>query len=153
MRFVAEVDGGAGGSEDGASSGVDQGQGGAGTGPQEEVAISEGTAGEMAALPGGPAGGARRFVDDVKKRQIQRQLALLLHAHRCRQPECLVNFCRDMKAVLVHAIACVRGKDCPTKHCSSSRQILTHYKICRDHACRICSIFPRSIPVPETENT
>ncbi|XP_043948883.1 histone acetyltransferase p300 [Drosophila biarmipes] len=151
MRFVAEVGGAAGGAEEGAASAVGPGQSG-GPGGQEGGAASEGTAGGVPAVPGGPAGGARRFVDDVKKRHIQRQLALLLHAHRCRQPQCPVHFCGYMKQVLRHAIPCRRGRVCPTKHCTSSQQILMHYKICRDHDCRICSSFPRRLAVSESEN-
>ncbi|KAH8323798.1 hypothetical protein KR067_001020 [Drosophila pandora] len=111
----------------------------------------------MDSTTGGQRDGSRDMSDD-RKRQIQQQLMLLLHAHKCNRREnlnpnrevCNVNYCKDMKAVLVHMGTCkgtwVQKMDCTMKHCASSRQILLHYKICIKGDCFICLPF-RQNPV------
>ena len=43
-----------------------------------------------------------------------------------------------MKNVLTHMTSCQAGKTCPVPHCSSSRQIICHWKNCSRHDCPVC---------------
>ncbi|XP_037725190.1 histone acetyltransferase p300-like [Drosophila subpulchrella] len=109
---------------DGPSSGVAQDQGG-GHSPQEGVIRD---------------GGAAGHADEGRKRLIQQQLALLLHAHKCkRKRQCRVNHCRTIKTVLAHMATCRKGSECPVTYCASSRHILLHYKTCKNSDCFFCS--------------
>uniref|UniRef100_A0A915EK40 histone acetyltransferase n=1 Tax=Ditylenchus dipsaci TaxID=166011 RepID=A0A915EK40_9BILA len=85
--------------------------------------------------------------DPEKRKLIQQQLVLLLHAHKCQQREkmdpqnrtpCNLPYCNTMKAVLEHMIACTNGRTCPFAHCASSRQIITHWKNCNKDDCPVC---------------
>ncbi|KAK7097046.1 hypothetical protein V1264_004082 [Littorina saxatilis] len=76
---------------------------------------------------------------------IQRQLVLLLHAHKCQRQAmvngeftCRLPYCRNMKNVLNHIQICTTGKSCKVAHCASSRQIITHWKNCVRHDCPVC---------------
>jgi len=127
----------------GPSSGVDQDQSGANS-PQEGETLEGGATADVPAVPGGQARGVAGHVYEDRKRQIQQNLMLLLHAHKCnRQGECRVIYCRVMKTVLVHMTTCPLARDCPVTHCNSSRAILLHYKTCTNRGCIICSIFRR----------
>ncbi len=43
-----------------------------------------------------------------------------------------------MKGVLNHMTSCQAGKTCPVAHCSSSRQIIAHWKHCNRPDCPVC---------------
>ena len=88
--------------------------------------------------------------DLERMKRIHQQLVMLLHAHKCsrrdrEQPsserrQCPLDLsqCRTMKNVLDHLTTCQEGKACTVQHCSSSRQILTHWKHCERLLCPVC---------------
>ncbi|GMS88360.1 hypothetical protein PENTCL1PPCAC_10535, partial [Pristionchus entomophagus] len=89
---------------------------------------------------------AQQWSPEEKRKLIQQQLVLLLHAHKCKKrfeenpnrPPCTLPYCTMKKNMFIHMPTCFFGKTCPYAHCASSRQIIHHRKNCQRLDCGVC---------------
>ena len=70
--------------------------------------------------------------------RIRHRVLLLRHASNCVNDLCPVTpLCPEMKRLWRHLNQC-SDSACRYTWCSSSKQILLHFKRCRSHECPIC---------------
>ncbi|XP_061361348.1 histone acetyltransferase HAC1-like isoform X2 [Gastrolobium bilobum] len=91
-----------------------------------------------------PSRGSAELLDSgsaIKKehRNQQRWLLFLLHARRCPAPEgrCQERFCSIAQKLCKHIDGCTL-RHCPYPRCHHTRELLHHFKNCRDPCCPVC---------------
>jgi hypothetical protein len=82
---------------------------------------------------------------DVNRMQTQKfqsaQLILLRHSSKCIHfnGQCPVTpFCWGVKNLWLHILEC-KDQECKTRHCISSRYVLSHYSDCKVIGCHVCN--------------
>lgn len=78
--------------------------------------------------------------EDLRKqilKQRQQRLLLLRHASKCDNDVDCNWSCSKMKVLWRHIMECKELK-CDTRHCVSSRHVLSHYSRCKNHTCPVC---------------
>ncbi len=78
-----------------------------------------------------------------KFRLVQKQLALLLHAHKCLKrlkSECHMGvYCEISRQILAHINECSSDLTCTKAFCIASKKIISHWIYCTDKQCAMCS--------------
>lgn len=74
----------------------------------------------------------------------QQHLRLLLHAHCCRQDQvpsacCTIPNCGKVRSLLKHMEECGREVDCERAYCTTSKDLIAHWRNCTDEKCVVCA--------------
>jgi E1A/CREB-binding protein len=85
--------------------------------------------------------------------QAAERLLSLLHASNCqhvdgRCPRGYPN-CKEMKELWLHVNVC-RKRTCEYQRCVLSREVLSHYRECRDPQCIVCGGQQGMCPPPSS---
>jgi hypothetical protein len=82
--------------------------------PIARFGILQAAAAAAAGQPGGPQAPTQEAQSERRRKAIQEQLLLLIHAHKCKDQtgSCTIAHCGTMKEVLMHMSACKRGRNC-----------------------------------------